>query len=253
MLIPDQSPAPAAPTPPVPPALPALPAAQTQVGAPPTLEALNAQLAGLEVQYAALRAQWNGLKSQLDQMLRTNPARPGVQGKWADVGIQIAQVRGDIARVQAQIAQVQGQAVPGVPQMPPFMPRRGPDPDMVVGVSFVLLLAVILPTSIAYARRVWRGKPAAPVRPMDDASAQRLERMEHAVDAIAIEVERISEGQRFVTKVLAERPLAQPAAANGVAADAPPDAPQVRALGAGPMEPIRVAERQAVKQTVKPN
>ncbi|MFN8582450.1 MAG: hypothetical protein U0163_15930 [Gemmatimonadaceae bacterium] len=33
----------------------------------------------------------------------------------------------------------------------------------------------------------------------------RLQRIEQAVDAIAIEVERMSESQRFVTKVLAER------------------------------------------------
>ena len=36
---------------------------------------------------------------------------------------------------------------------------------------------------------------------MDD----RLARIEQAVDAMAIEVERISEGQRFTTKLLAER------------------------------------------------
>jgi hypothetical protein len=35
--------------------------------------------------------------------------------------------------------------------------------------------------------------------------------MEQAMDAIAIEVERISEGQRFTTRLLAER--SQPAAA----------------------------------------
>lgn len=33
----------------------------------------------------------------------------------------------------------------------------------------------------------------------------RLERIEQAVDAIAIEVERIAEGQRFTTKLLSER------------------------------------------------
>ena len=32
----------------------------------------------------------------------------------------------------------------------------------------------------------------------------RLERMEQSIDAIAVEVERISEGQRFTTKLLAE-------------------------------------------------
>ena len=35
--------------------------------------------------------------------------------------------------------------------------------------------------------------------------AARLDRMEHAMDAIAVEVERISEAQRFTTKLLAER------------------------------------------------
>lgn len=39
-------------------------------------------------------------------------------------------------------------------------------------------------------------------------SDERLERVEQAVEAIAIEIERVSEGQRFVTKLLNER--AQP-------------------------------------------
>jgi len=39
-------------------------------------------------------------------------------------------------------------------------------------------------------------------------SDQRLARVEQAVEAIAIEIERISEGQRYVTKLLDQR--AQP-------------------------------------------
>ena len=44
---------------------------------------------------------------------------------------------------------------------------------------------------------------------------ERLNRIEQAVDAIAIETERVSESQRFVTRLLAERgqsavPPAQP-------------------------------------------
>jgi hypothetical protein len=35
-------------------------------------------------------------------------------------------------------------------------------------------------------------------------SAGRLERIEQAVEAMAIEIERVSEGQRFVTKLLSE-------------------------------------------------
>jgi hypothetical protein len=33
----------------------------------------------------------------------------------------------------------------------------------------------------------------------------RIERIEQAVDAIAIEIERISEGQRFTTRLLSDR------------------------------------------------
>jgi len=43
------------------------------------------------------------------------------------------------------------------------------------------------------------------VTPIPGDVTARLERMEHAIDAIAIEVERISEGQRFTTKLLSER------------------------------------------------
>ncbi len=42
---------------------------------------------------------------------------------------------------------------------------------------------------------------AAPARDTTD----RLQRIEAAVEAMSVEVERISEGQRFVTRVLAER------------------------------------------------
>jgi hypothetical protein len=73
----------------------------------------------------------------------------------------------------------------------------------------------------------------------------RLERIEQAVDTIAIEVERISESQRFVTKLLAQRPAA---ASSDASADAPTaQAKQPLALGAGPMEPIVRQEREAVR------
>jgi len=64
----------------------------------------------------------------------------------------------------------------------------------------------MMPISIAIARRIWRGvKPVAAAR-AEDTLSPRFDRLEQAVDAIAIEVERVSEGQRFVTKVLTERP-----------------------------------------------
>jgi len=63
------------------------------------------------------------------------------------------------------------------------------------------LISIGVPLARAFARRVEQGGPQ---RLSPDVLA-RLERMEQAIDSIAVEVERISEGQRFTTKLLAER------------------------------------------------
>jgi len=80
----------------------------------------------------------------------------------------------------------------------------GFSPFIVPVVLFICMAATAigLPVAKAYARRLDRG-PSEPSIPPELQS--RLERMEQALDSIAIEVERISEGQRFTTKLLAER------------------------------------------------
>lgn len=72
----------------------------------------------------------------------------------------------------------------------------------IVALVCVAVTAIGYPMAKAYARRLER-EPREPVVPPELQS--RLERMEQALDSIAIEVERISEGQRFTTKLLAER------------------------------------------------
>ena len=68
--------------------------------------------------------------------------------------------------------------------------------------AMVTLITAGRPLFRAWARRIEGGAP----RPALDPEAQaRLERMEQAIEAMAIEVERIAEGQRFTTKLLAER------------------------------------------------
>ena len=64
---------------------------------------------------------------------------------------------------------------------------------------------------------------ATPPARSDAATEQRLARIEHAVEAIAIEVERIAEGQRFTTKLLSDRaavPVSTSAAPNAAHAEA---------------------------------
>ena len=66
----------------------------------------------------------------------------------------------------------------------------------------VAATAIFWPITRAWAKRMESG-PRQPAIPPDVTA--RLERMEQAIDAIAVEIERISEGQRFTTKLLSER------------------------------------------------
>ena len=70
------------------------------------------------------------------------------------------------------------------------------------GMTMVVLLAIGIPFVRALVRR-WEREPLQPAVPLEVAA--RLERIEQAVEAVAIEVERISEGQRFTTKLLSDR------------------------------------------------
>ena len=63
------------------------------------------------------------------------------------------------------------------------------------------ILAIGVPLVRAYARKM-DADAKNPRVPMEVTS--RLERIEQSLEAVAIEVERISEGQRFTTKLLSE-------------------------------------------------
>jgi hypothetical protein len=67
----------------------------------------------------------------------------------------------------------------------------------------VTVIALGIPIIRAITRR-WESKPQLPQAASADVTA-RLERIEQAVEAVAIEVERIAEAQRFSAKLLAEQ------------------------------------------------
>jgi hypothetical protein len=77
-------------------------------------------------------------------------------------------------------------------------------PEIAVPLGFfatAIVLAVGVPLARAYSRRM-DAQARNPQIPSEVAA--RLERMEQAIDSVALEVERISEGQRFTTKLLSE-------------------------------------------------
>ena len=77
-------------------------------------------------------------------------------------------------------------------------------PEIVVPLGAFLcaiVLAIGVPLARAYSRRM-DADSRNPRLPTE--VTERLERMEQALDSVALEVERISEGQRFTTKLLSE-------------------------------------------------
>ncbi len=91
-----------------------------------------------------------------------------------------------------------------------------------VPIVIVFTLFVLAPIAVSIARIFWRRGSMPRQAPQSADQAQRLERMEQAIDSIAIEIERVSEGQRFVTRLMTDRQNALGA-------------------GQGPAEPIGVA------------
>ena len=79
----------------------------------------------------------------------------------------------------------------------------------VIGAFFstVITLALGVPLVRAYIRRMDQQPRLNPGEAERD---ERLARMESAIETMAVEIERISEGQRFVTKLLAERESPKP-------------------------------------------
>ena len=78
--------------------------------------------------------------------------------------------------------------------------------QIIVPIAFFTMITLIAagrPLIRAWARRIEQGGDRQPAA---DADAQaRLERMEAAIESMALEVERLAEGQRFTTKLLGER------------------------------------------------
>lgn len=75
-------------------------------------------------------------------------------------------------------------------------------------IAFMGAIAFAGSTVFVLARAVARRIEGRALQPsaIPPETAMRIERMERALEAVAIEVERISESQRFLTKLFADRP-----------------------------------------------
>lgn len=79
-----------------------------------------------------------------------------------------------------------------------------PGEALVALASIVMTGLILYPLVRALARRL-EGSPPKKAPELASGNDPRLERMEQAIEAIAVEIERISEAQRFTTRLLSER------------------------------------------------
>ena len=200
--------APAAPTPPGP-ARPATPVAGTPA---PNIISTGALTAG---DVDALRARKNELSNLLQNVTNrrkevqnslrtaTTPSdRGGLEQRLSYLDGRITRIEADIDQNSTQLASIEAmRATVSVPP-PRFSPRDRAAQNM-VPIAVVFTLFVLSPIALTFSRMLWRrgGSPRATATPENN---ERMVRMEQAIDSIAIEIERVSEGQRFVTRLLAE-------------------------------------------------
>jgi len=112
------------------------------------------------------------------------------------------QIRATVDEIKADIAAARAGDRQFTVQ-PPFDPNVMPPGVVDISIAFFGMLAFIivgLPLARAFARRMDRRGESAPASEL----APRLDRIEQAIEAIAIEVERVSEGQRYTTKAISE-------------------------------------------------
>jgi hypothetical protein len=131
--------------------------------------------------------------------------RVGLELRLQELDTRIARIERDLERTSRMLTNgmIPTEAGSLVAPQDPF---SGLPPGNVTAIASVFTIFVLAPIAFAIARLIWRRATSTKPSATGWDSSQRMDRLEHAVDAIAVEVERISEGQRFVTRLLTESP-----------------------------------------------
>lgn len=217
-----QQPAPAAPTASTPAVLATpIAAGRSAPSASAIYEGFRAQRRELTNQLDQLESTRREITGQLEDIPVGSLDRKPLDARITDIDAQITSVDHLLAANATDIAKAS--AIPGAVVEPPrVIDNNPPEEAWVLGGMFMVI--VLLPLSIAWARRIWR-RSAAAVASIPREIGDRLLRMEQALEATSVEVERIGEGQRFLTRLFTE-------------------GEGVRSIGAGAAQPI---ERKSVK------
>lgn len=165
------------------------------------IDALRARREELSNQLQSVDSRRSKLISQLKQT-GDPTAIKGLQDRLALLDQRQLQLETDIQVTGQQLTSPSAGTIASTAAPAVFL---GLGQKEIMTLSVLSIVLIWFPLAFAAARVLWKrsNKPGLPPGAFTE-TAQRLERLEGSVDAIALEIERISEGQRFVTKLLSE-------------------------------------------------
>lgn len=223
MQAPTPSPTPSAATPGTAPQAPVAPLAPLSTR---EVAAIRQRRAELSSQLLSAQDRRNELAQQLREAL-PGADRGGIEQRISLLDARMLQLETDIAATGRQLTLA---GTLGAGTQVPGMPSNEPSPGQITAMSIVFILCVLAPIALAFARRLWK-RATSPAAAVDlGPVVRRLDELQQSVDTVAIEMERMSEGQRYVARVLSEGP-----------------APLALGPGEAPAQPIRVPDKDAVR------
>jgi hypothetical protein len=159
------------------------------------------QQAGTPAPPATPRVDAAELNARIEKAVNEALSQAGQGSDKSQAARQSIREAMDQVRAEIAAARAQGQSITIPPR---FDPQNVIPPQAVdISVAFFVMVAFIivgLPLARAFARRMDRRGESASASEV----TPRLDRIEQAIEAIAIEVERVSEGQRYTTKAISD-------------------------------------------------
>jgi hypothetical protein len=137
---------------------------------------------------------------------RTGADRDGIEGQIKQLDGQILQTRAELMDVSKEVAA----AAPAQLAETVQTIYRGFDDGDMVGAGFIgasITFAMFIPLLVRTFRRRRQVNPGTTTQ-SSALGGERIDRMEAAIDSIAVEIERVSENQRFMTRLMTETQLA---------------------------------------------
>ena len=209
----------------------------TRPASPAAAQATSGELQALEARRSELRSQLTSLtqrRALLDAQARqvTGAARANLDARIATLDERTNRIDDELNSVDDQVNAALARGATRAPNpfdnfiqmrdrmatlpgaVPPISPRKI---DMLYNVVAVEGIGILLLGFVLW--RTWRRRGPVSVARLAPEDSGRIDALQRAVDVIAVEVERISEGQRYVNKVLGEN---QQALGAGAASEVAP-------------------------------